>query len=206
MTTALPGMRRVEMIMGLPIVIDVRDACASDELLDEAFGEFRSVDARFSTYREDSEISRINSGELAVSDAHRDVRSILAQCDQLRLATDGFFDARAASDTAVDPSGLVKGWSVDRVVAIIEHAGMGDFAVSAGGDVVVRGRALPDEGEDAAEFRHRAGWPMAARSQSGLEFGAVVQNQLENWRAQAGEQAVGGSAAGLCAVPAREIG
>jgi thiamine biosynthesis lipoprotein len=142
---ALPGLRRVEQIMGLPIVIDVRDAGADDGVLDEAFDEFRAVDARFSTYRRDSEITRINLGELAIEDAHPDVREILTWCDALRASTRGFFDVRAASPATIDPSGLVKGWSVDRVVAILERRGMRDFAVSAGGDVVVRGRALPDD-------------------------------------------------------------
>lgn len=145
MIAALPGLRRVEQIMGLPIVIDLRDADATEDLLDQAFAEFRSVDARFSTYRHDSEITRINAGELAVCDAHPDVREVLASCDALRTCTRGFFDARAASPAIIDPSGLVKGWSVDRVVAILERAGLRDFAVSAGGDVIVRGRALPDD-------------------------------------------------------------
>jgi thiamine biosynthesis lipoprotein len=142
---ALPGLRRVEHIMGLPIVIDVRDGDVQDALLHEAFDEFRSVDARFSTYRPDSEISRLNRGELAPGDAHPDVREILASCEALRLATRGYFDVRAADPAIIDPSGLVKGWSVDRVVSILERGGMRDFAVSAGGDVVVRGGALPDD-------------------------------------------------------------
>ncbi|MDX6600673.1 MAG: FAD:protein transferase, partial [Gaiellales bacterium] len=59
--------------------------------------------------------------------------------------TNGFFDVRAASPWMLEPSGLVKGWSVDRVSALLEAAGLCDFAVSAGGDVVTRGRALPDD-------------------------------------------------------------
>ena len=145
MIAALPGLRRVEQIMGLPILIDLRDEHADADLLDRAFAEFRAVDARFSTYRDDSEISRINRGELALADAHADVRDVLARCDELRHETRGFFDLHAASADTIDPSGLVKGWSVDRVVAILERDGLRDFAVSAGGDVVVRGRALPDD-------------------------------------------------------------
>ena len=56
MTTALPGLRRVEQVMGLPILIDLRDEHADRESLDRAFDEFRRVDARFSTYRDESEI------------------------------------------------------------------------------------------------------------------------------------------------------
>jgi thiamine biosynthesis lipoprotein len=144
-TAALPGLRRVEQVMGLPILIDLRDEHADRESLDRAFAEFRDIDARFSTYRDDSEISRINRGELSIDQAHADVRDILARCDELRATTRGFFDVRAASPEIIDPSGLVKGWSVDRVVAILEQDGLRDFAVSAGGDVVVRGRAVPDD-------------------------------------------------------------
>jgi thiamine biosynthesis lipoprotein len=141
----LPGARRVEHVMGMPIVIDLRDADAGDDLLDLAFGDFRAVDARFSTYRDDSEIMRINHGELALADAHPDVREILDRCETLRSETLGFFDVQAGSTSMIDPSGLVKGWSVDRVSALLEDAGLRDFAISAGGDVVTRGRALPDE-------------------------------------------------------------
>lgn len=141
----LPGARRVEHVMGMPIVIDLRDDGAGDAALDRAFDEFRAVDARFSTYRDDSEIMRINRGELALADAHPDVREILARCEELRAETRGFFDVRAASPALIEPSGLVKGWSVDRVSALLEQAGLRDFAVSAGGDVVTRGRARPDD-------------------------------------------------------------
>jgi thiamine biosynthesis lipoprotein len=142
---ALPGLRRVEHVMGMPIVIDLRDEGARDDLLDAAFDTFRAVDARFSTYRDDSEIMRINRGELALADAHADVREIVKRCEELRSETRGYFDMRATPDGAIDPSGLVKGWSVDRVAALLDGAGMRDYAVSAGGDVIVRGRALPDE-------------------------------------------------------------
>ena len=61
---------------------------ASDgDLLDAAFDEFRAVDARFSTYRDDSEIMRINRGELAIADAHPDVREIIERCEGLRAGT-----------------------------------------------------------------------------------------------------------------------
>jgi thiamine biosynthesis lipoprotein len=142
---ALPGRRRVEHVMGMPIVIDVRDEGAEDAQLDEAFDVFRAIDARFSTYKDASDVSRINRGDLRIADAHPDVREILDRCDELRAVTQGYFDVRAASPDVIDPSGLVKGWSVDRVVATLERRGLRDFAVSAGGDVALRGRGLPDD-------------------------------------------------------------
>jgi FAD:protein FMN transferase len=129
---------RVEHVMGMPIVVEVRDEAAEDAL-DRVFEWFREVDERFSTYKASSEVSRINAGELAVEDAHADVRDVLARCEALRTATRGYFDAYAGDEETLDPSGLVKGWSVDRAAAILDEAGIREYAVNAGGDVVVRG-------------------------------------------------------------------
>ena len=78
----LPGVRRVEQIMGMPIVIDVRDGDVDEAALDHVYAWFRWVDATFSTYREDSEISRLARGELAPADACGEVRYVLDRCEQ----------------------------------------------------------------------------------------------------------------------------
>ena len=139
---ALPGTRRVEHIMGLPIVVDIRDDLTGD-VIDELFDWLRWVDATFSTFKEDSEISRINRGELRRDDAHPHVLQVLERCDRLRDETNGYFDMRTP-DGSIDPSGLVKGWAVDRAAAILDDAGLHNYAVSAGGDMRIRGRAVPD--------------------------------------------------------------
>jgi thiamine biosynthesis lipoprotein len=136
---------RVEHVMGMPIVVDVRDPDADDAVLDRVFDWLRVVDATFSTYKEDSEVSRINRGELAAEDASPDVREVLERCEELRHETNGYFDARPVSAAVLDPSGLVKGWSVDRAAAILDEARVRNYCVNAGGDVVVRGRAVPDD-------------------------------------------------------------
>jgi thiamine biosynthesis lipoprotein len=138
----LPGIRRVEQIMGMPIVVDVRDDDVDDAALDHVFAWFRWVDAVFSTYKEDSEINLLARGELALAEACGEVRWILGRCEQLREETRGFFDAQASG--RLDPSGLVKGWSVDRAAELLRHAGARNFAVSAAGDVVLSGRAVPE--------------------------------------------------------------
>ena len=141
--TALPGVRRVEHIMGLPIGVDVRDDGETGDALSELFDWLRWVDATFSTFKDDSEISRINRGELRREDAHLYVREVLERCEQLRSETGGYFDMRAP-DGSIDPSGLVKGWAVDRAAAILDDAGLHNYAVNAGGDMRVRGRAVPE--------------------------------------------------------------
>jgi FAD:protein FMN transferase len=135
-------MQRVEHVMGMPVVVDVRDDGAAPDVLDAVFEWLRWVDGTFSTYKPDSEISRLDRGELALEDAHRAVREVLDRCAQLRADTRGYFDERF--DGSLDPSGLVKGWSVDAAAEILDALGMRNYAVSAGGDMRVRGGALPE--------------------------------------------------------------
>ena len=116
-----------ELVMGMPVTV------LADRGEERVFAWLRWVDATFSTYREDSEICRIDRGELRVADAHPDVREVLARCESLRVETGGYFDARAGG--RLDPSGLVKGWAVDRAAALLR----GRFMIDAGGDVLLRG-------------------------------------------------------------------
>jgi thiamine biosynthesis lipoprotein len=66
---------------------------------------------------------------------------VLDRCEELRHETNGYFDARPVSEDVLDPSGLVKGWSVDRAAGLLEAAGARSFCIDAGGDVRVRGGA-----------------------------------------------------------------
>lgn len=138
-TASAFGVVRVEQIMGMPIVADVSDV-GDPAALEPVFSWFREVDERFSTYRPESEISRLNAGELALADVHADVQEVLARCEELRLQTRGYFDLRARRVDVIDPSGLVKGWSVDRAAEIAEKLGWRNYAINAGGDMRLSGR------------------------------------------------------------------
>jgi FAD:protein FMN transferase len=145
MEATVPGSCRVEQVMGMPIIVDVRDEGDADVVLDELFAWLEFVDTTFSTYKEDSEISRLNRGALDLAEAHRDVREVLARCECISAETNGYFDIRAAaSPGTIDPSGLVKGWSIDRAAAILDAAGFDNYAINAGGDMILQGGALPD--------------------------------------------------------------
>src|SRR3954451_17583995 len=98
----------VRHIMGIPIGIDARDPDGID--VEVAFDWLREVDAIFSTYREDSDISRLDGGELTLADCRPEVDEVLTQCVTLNRATGGYFSVRAGG--RLDPSGLVKGWAV----------------------------------------------------------------------------------------------
>lgn len=137
------GRLRVEHIMGMPIEIDVRDLDVDPDALEAAFDWLRHVDATFSTYRADSEISRLGRGELTIAQCPPEVDEVLTRCARLREETNGFFSVRAGG--ALDPSGFVKGWAVARAARMLVGAGAHNFAVNAGGDVVVRGRPAAGE-------------------------------------------------------------
>lgn len=124
--------------MGTAVSFDVRDPSVGAADLDRAVAWLHEVDATFSTYRPDSAISRIGRGELDAAYAPADVRHVLTRCEELRVATGGAFDARAGGP--LDPSGYVKGWAVDRAVALL---GGTDLCVNAGGDVRTAGRPEP---------------------------------------------------------------
>jgi thiamine biosynthesis lipoprotein len=128
--------------MGTVVSLDVRGPAPAPATIDGLFAWLHEVDATFSTYREDSAIRRLDRGELALRDAPCDVRWVLERCEALRRDTGGFFDVRAAGPGR-DPSALVKGWAVQRGAEMLAAAGLADFCLSAGGDVVARGGALP---------------------------------------------------------------
>jgi FAD:protein FMN transferase len=135
---------RVEHIMGTVISIDLRDPEVDGGVVESALQWLREVDARFSPYKPASEISRLGGGELILDECHADVVEVLSLCEDLRRATGGVFNAWACRpDGRLDPSGVVKGWAVERAAQQLEQAGARNFCINAGGDIIARGRPQP---------------------------------------------------------------
>jgi thiamine biosynthesis lipoprotein len=142
----------VEHLWGTAITLDIRDA-TDDGAAERVFEWFRRVDALFSTWRSDSEISRLARRELPLRDVSPEVRTVLDLCDRVNEETHGAFDIYFAADPRVvtregfgpiDPSGLVKGWALQRASEMLQRSGIGNFAINAGGDVITGGRPEPD--------------------------------------------------------------
>lgn len=131
-------MKETRILMGMPITVEIVDATATPEALDSTFAYFAQVDARFSTYKENSEISRINRRELELDQASAEMRTVFALAEQTRQETGGYFDIRRHG--AIDPSGLVKGWAIYHAAERLRQKGFRNFYVEAGGDVEARGR------------------------------------------------------------------
>ncbi len=134
--------------MGMAVSIDVRDPDPPLVAIDDVVEWLHHVDATFSTYIDDSPISAIGRGELDVGDASAEVREVLRLCEEVRQVTDGAFDVFAVpapNGTQFDPSGLVKGWSIERAAETLERFGCSNFCLNAGGDIAVRGHSSGDE-------------------------------------------------------------
>lgn len=127
--------------MGTTVSIDVRTPGIDDDVLERALGLLRDLEARFTTYRDDSEISRLGRGEITLDDCHPDVREVLDACNVLRAESGGAFDAWR--DGRLDPSGYVKGWAGERAADLLRAAGARDFGINLGGDVICAGEREP---------------------------------------------------------------
>lgn len=134
------GPHGVAEIMGTIISVDVRDPAVRASVVEEVFDSLREVDRRFSPFKPESEVSRLLRGELDEEAASPDLRAVLDLCEVMRRTSAGYFDARRhRADGRPDPTGIVKGWSIERAARLLEAAGARDYAINAGGDVVARG-------------------------------------------------------------------
>jgi thiamine biosynthesis lipoprotein len=139
------GIHHVEEVMGTAVSIDVTDDVAPGALT-AVVTWLHAVDRTYSTYRHDSPISRFGRGEIELSDLDEEVIDVLALCEELHDDTDGAFDITsvpAPNGTRLDPSGLVKGWSIERAAEILESHGARNLCLNAGGDIALRGEPLP---------------------------------------------------------------
>ncbi len=125
-------------LMGMPITVEVVEASATEDVLDMVFGYFEYVDAKFSTYKDDSEIMSINRHEITLEQSSEDMRTIFALAEQTKQETYGYFDM--ARNGRYDPSGLVKGWAIYNAAELLRTRGFENFYVDAGGDVQAAGK------------------------------------------------------------------
>ena len=179
---------RVAMGTELRLTAWTGDTAGALEAFEVVYAEFERLEGLMSTWREDSEVSRVNAAAggspLPVS---REVLDVLLLSRQISEWTGGKFDitfgalsdfwnfnhdgtdsvpdmdavrARlpliAWEDVEIDEAagtvrlprsgmsfnlgGIGKGYAVDRAVAILRDAGLGNFLIQAGGDLYVGGQ------------------------------------------------------------------
>lgn len=137
--------RYVEHVMGMPISLAMRGRHAKDGRGHAAWAEvlrtLREVDQLFSTYRPDSFVSRMIRGKVNDEHAPAVVLEVLALGDRAEQESRGAFAIRRVGPTGeriLDPSGVVKGWAVERAAEHVRALESTDFCLSAGGDMACR--------------------------------------------------------------------
>ncbi len=125
-------MKQTRLLMGMPITLEIIDPHVTAKTFDLVYTYFKKVDDRYSTYKDTSEISRINRG-LDKRLWSREMKQVMALCEQTKQETDGYFDINHKD--YLDPSGLVKGWAINKAADLLRQKGFQNFYVDAGGDI-----------------------------------------------------------------------
>ncbi|RFA11027.1 hypothetical protein B7R54_00840 [Subtercola boreus] len=100
---------------------------------------FAGYDEQFSLYRADSEISRVARGALALPHTSESFRDMYAEALHWRSATRDSFSPHRP-DGVLDLSGVVKAKAMDAAAALLGEAGLTDWLLNVGGDIVLDGR------------------------------------------------------------------
>jgi thiamine biosynthesis lipoprotein len=111
-----------------------------DEAVAEVKAWLTEVESALSPYREDSDLCRWRSGALALGGCSPLLADVVDAVGWLEDLTDGGFHPYDRQGR-FDPTGYVKGWAVERSVALLVDAGLDDAFFGVGGDIQMVGRA-----------------------------------------------------------------
>lgn len=163
---AFPTMGTVaSLAVRTPAVVGHEEATAAAAAAAAAVAAVAQVlctaDRQFSPYRHTSELQRLRRGgvlpmrttspngwaaapgpalEQRRGQMSASMRKVLAQCERLERSTGGAFTP-FDSLGRFDPTGLVKGWAMERAVRAVNALGYADVCLNVGGDVRTSGLA-----------------------------------------------------------------
>lgn len=130
-------MKKTRNIMGMPVIIEIVDSNATQEIFEEIFNYLISVDEKFSPYKKKSEVSLYNEGKITKKDLSTEIKEVLELSEKTKNDTDGFFDI--TYNGKINPSGLVKGWAIYNASLILRKNGFKNFYVEIAGDIEIAG-------------------------------------------------------------------
>jgi thiamine biosynthesis lipoprotein len=131
--------------MGMPITVEISDSFVAENVFAEVFSYFDYVEKKFSVFKDDSEISLINSGHIKEKDYSPEMKEVFLLSEATKKETEGYFDIKLKNGK-YNPSGLVKGWAIYNAAKLLKKRGFNNFYVEAGGDIQVYGKN--DQGQD----------------------------------------------------------
>jgi thiamine biosynthesis lipoprotein len=145
----MTGLVHVEEVMGTAVVLDLRwapgeEPARAEEAVVEAVRCLHEIDRVFSTWRSDSDVSRLRRDEIGLGSCQPMVRAVVQLCVQARRMSAGWFDPWRMPG-GFDPTGLVKGWAAREAADRDGRPGVRHVSVNAGGDVCVVGSASGGE-------------------------------------------------------------
>lgn len=118
-----------------------RDALAAVEASCDVL---HSADSVFSLWLPESPMSRLRNGSITLEQAPAEIGEVLELCLSARNASGGWFDPWVMPG-GIDPTGLVKGWAVERALEPLRRAGADAALLNAGGDIAAFSSRLPGE-------------------------------------------------------------
>jgi thiamine biosynthesis lipoprotein len=158
--TAMPlraeTVQRARYLMGTMCEVSVQAAHEAE--IEAAFAEAARIEKLISTWRPESELSRLNAGSISAPGA--ELGSLLALADEWTRATNGAFSprvkglvdvwrtresgtmpdraaiARALQSSQIEEGGFGKGYAIDRMLALMTAS---DATVNFGGQIATRG-------------------------------------------------------------------
>ncbi len=132
-----------QLIMGMPITITLSDVHATTDDLTTIFDYFQHIDEQFSPYKETSEVSKINRHDIVPSSYSPEMQEVIHWCRKTQEETFGFFNPW--HNNVFDPSGVVKGWAIQRASDKLKEMGLPNHSVDAGGDIALSGHNEKNE-------------------------------------------------------------
>lgn len=115
------------------------------------------ADEVFSTWQQDSPVSRLRCGDITAAQAPPEVADVMTACETAREISGGWFDPWAMPG-GFDPTGYVKGWAAQRALAALSADRVCGAIVNAAGDIASSGRMVTGQ-----RFRFGIADPAAPR-------------------------------------------
>ena len=130
-------MKKTETIMAMPVIVDINEPNIDESIFSEIFKYLRYIDDKFSTYKNNSEIEKINRGEISYKEYSNDMKTILKLSEKTKKETNGYFDID--HNGKLDPSGIVKGFAIYKASQILKKKGYKNFYIEIAGDIEISG-------------------------------------------------------------------
>ena len=99
----IKSFKRTQILLGTVVEIQVRDANEqkADDAITKAFAEVKRIDDLFTTYNEESPVSKVNSLSYSIISVDSEIYGLIVLCDSITKLSNGSFDVSLDNLTEV---------------------------------------------------------------------------------------------------------